>query len=205
MQTARVVWQYAMTVPIERQTAVIRFQLLQQNANVVFWQSNCHMPIERLHSTQSLLEFYIREVLIRAKTTLFLSYLTDMLRLRTTISPKQTYYTLLDAHCVAATKVQRNDWMHDFQQVAKKASVLRKRKSKLKLDPAQTPSLSTSQINVSNNPAAAESDEVLCDDEEHKSGKLSTHIFLPGKLKNNHHLVDILFIILKKRGLPTLS
>ena len=63
-----------------------------------------------------------------------------------------------------------------FQQVAKKASVLRKRKSKLKLDhptttTASAASLSTSQINVSNNPAAAESDEVLCYDEEHKSGK----------------------------------
>ena len=74
-------------------------------------------------------------------------------------------------------------------QVAKKASVLRKRKSKLKLDASgvlaglgggggiggigATPGgLSTSQINVSNNPTAAESEEVLCFDpnEEHRSG-----------------------------------
>ena len=73
-------------------------------------------------------------------------------------------------------------------QVAKKASVLRKRKSKLKLDtggcPAQNattanlPGSGGSHINVSSNPVpasnATESDnEVLCYDtgEEHKSGE----------------------------------
>ena len=53
--------------------------------------------------------------------------------------------------------------------MAKKASVLRRRKSKMKFD-AQ--SLSASQTNVSNNPpTTGDSDDVPYDMEENKSGK----------------------------------